>query len=261
MNQFDLRKLSLTLILVAVNVAVFIRGTMVAGTLWPTRTTQFDIDYGEIGIFIAQRGEWWRLFTGGFLHSGIAHLVFNMLFLWFLGRFLEDLLGPARFFFLYFGSLLGGAFGVLLLEDAFTVTVGASGAVFGLMGSALVLRRLASGTTNVSGLAFLLVINLLITFTVPGISIGGHLGGLAGGVIISLGYLLIYRWSQDSYFRAISRLELNWSQGQIFKRTRRREIWLASGWAAILGGLFFVGGLWAAELSVPDSPFFIITNR
>lgn len=260
MKQSVTRKLSLTLILVAVNVAVFIRGTIVAGTLWPTRTTQFDIDYGEIGIFIAVRGEWWRLFTGGFLHSGIAHLVFNMLFLWFLGSFLESLLGSVRFFFLYFGSLLAGAFGVLLLEDAFTVTVGASGAVFGLMGGALVLRRLSGGDTNVSGLAFLLVINLLITFTVPGISIGGHLGGLVGGVMVSYGYLLVYRLSQDNYFKAISNSELGTSQAQIFKRTRRKEIILSSALAVALCGLFFLGGLWTAEISAPDSPFFIITN-
>ncbi len=185
MSESQARKLSLTAVLIAVNVLVFIRGSIVAGTLWPTKVTQFDIDYGEIGIAIALDNEWWRLFTGGFLHRGLAHVFFNMLLLWFLGRSLESLIGVVRFFFLYFGALLAGAFGALLLEDAFTVTVGASGAVFGLMGSVLVLR---------------------------------------------------------------------------LAKFRRREIVWSSAVAAVLGALFFVGGLWAAELSLPDGPFFYNGN-
>jgi len=248
MSESQARKLSLTAVLIAVNVLVFIRGSIVAGTLWPTKVTQFDIDYGEIGIAIALDNEWWRLFTGGFLHRGLAHVFFNMLLLWFLGRSLESLIGVVRFFFLYFGALLAGAFGALLLEDAFTVTVGASGAVFGLMGSVLVLRRLFGGSINVSGLVFLLVINLVLTFAVPGISIGGHLGGLLGGVLISFCYLLFYRAAQGAYFRATANPSVRLTQAQIFAKFRRREIVWSSAVAAVLGALFFVGGLWAAEL-------------
>ena len=262
MNQSQLKhtlsQINLTTVLVAVNVLVFILGAISSRTIWPTRTTQFDIDYGEIGWEIAHNGEWWRLFTGAFLHSGIAHLFFNMWLLYLLGRTLEKLLGSSRFFFLYFGALLAGALGVLLLEDAFTVTVGASGAVFGLMGAALILNRMFDGGFNVSGLAFLLIINLLLTFSVPGISVGGHLGGLVGGLVISFCYLVIYRTSQTGYFNALADPAADFNQARIFAKFRRREVLASSIIAGLLGLLFFLAGLWAAELSVPDGPVFLI---
>ena len=255
MNQSQLKhtlsQLNLTTILVAVNVLVFIRGSIAARTIWPTRVTQFDIDYGEIGWKIAQNNEWWRLFTGAFLHSDIAHLFFNMWLLYLLGRALERLLGSIRFFFLYFGALLAGALGVLLLEDAFTVTVGASGAVFGLMAAALVLNRMFDGGFNVGGLAFLLVINLVLTFTVPSISVGGHLGGLAGGLVIGFCYLVIYRASQTGYFNALADPSADFNQARTFTKFRRREVVASSIIASLLGLLFFLAGLWAAELSLP----------
>jgi membrane associated rhomboid family serine protease len=128
-------------------------------------------------------GEWWRLVTSGFLHAGLFHLGMNMLLLWWFGAPLEQGLGRARFIALYAVSLLAGAAGALLLS-AQTPTVGASGAVFGLFGAAFVLERQA-GVTR--GPAFtIIVLNLLLTFVVPGISIGGHLGGLAGGALAML---------------------------------------------------------------------------
>lgn len=255
------QRLGLTQILIAINVVVFIRGTMVAGTLWPTKTTQFDVDYGEVGLLIGLDNEWWRLFTGGFLHSGIAHVVFNMLLLWLLGRPLESLLGVSRFFFLYFGALLAGAFGVMLWEydSPNVVTVGASGAIFGLMAAVLVLSRLFGGQINVSGLVFLLLINLLLTFTVPGISVGGHLGGMVGGALIGVCYLLIYRLAQAGYFRALrvaggdgvadAGAGGRVAPGQIFARFRRWEVVLSCVVAGALAAGFFLGGWWLAEES------------
>ena len=138
----------------------------------------FSIDY--VGI---AEGEWWRMFTGGFLHAGFIHLAFNMFLSWMLGSQLERLLGPTSYLILYFGSLLSGALGVMLL-DPLALTVGASGAVFGLMGATVVyqLRRGVSPWSN--GIGTLLIINLIFTFARPNISVGGHLGGLLGGLLI-----------------------------------------------------------------------------
>ena len=132
-------------------------------------------------------GEVWRIVTAGFLHAGFLHILFNMYFLWFLGQLLEPAIGKLRFALLYGVSLLGGSFGALLLQPA-AFTVGASGAVFGLLGAAILAARARGIDPLQSSLGMTLLLNLGITFLLPGISIGGHLGGLvAGGVA---GYLL-----------------------------------------------------------------------
>jgi len=155
----------------------------------------FTIDFGLIGygrVFASRdsldfvgvsEGEWWRMLTGGFLHGGIIHLAFNMFLLWMLGSQLERLLGTTSYLILYFGSLLSGTLGVMLL-DPLAITVGASGAVFGLMGATVVyqFRRGLSPWSN--GIGSLLIINLIFTFARPNISVGGHIGGLLGGLFI-----------------------------------------------------------------------------
>lgn len=125
-------------------------------------------------------GEWWRLFTSGFVHYGLMHLGFNMAILYQLGTQIEHVLGPFRFALVFVAGLLGGSLGALVL-DPLALTGGASGAVFGLMAASLVVLHTRGANLRQSGLPTLLVVNLLITFVVPGISIGGHLGGLAGG--------------------------------------------------------------------------------
>jgi membrane associated rhomboid family serine protease len=128
-------------------------------------------------------GEWWRLVTSGFLHSGILHLGFNMYVLWFLGQMLETSLGSVRYAALYFAALLSGSFGALIFSPN-ALTVGASGAVFGLMAAAFVMQRARGIDVMQSGIGPLLLLNLAITFF-PGlnISIGGHVGGLIGGAL------------------------------------------------------------------------------
>jgi membrane associated rhomboid family serine protease len=126
-------------------------------------------------------GEYWKLLTSGFVHVGIFHLAFNMLALWILGSMLEPALGRRRFALVYFVSLLCGSLGVLLLGAE--QSAGASGAVFGLFGATVVLYRNRGFSIMESGLGFWLGLNLLITFAVPNISIGAHLGGLAGGLL------------------------------------------------------------------------------
>jgi membrane associated rhomboid family serine protease len=139
-------------------------------------------DFALRGVSVAD-GEWYRLVTGGFLHASLIHIGFNMILLFMLGRMLEPTLGTPRFLALYFASLLAGAFGALLLTDPLVSTVGASGAVFGLIGAAFIIAR-GRGMNALAGeLGFLIVINLVFTFGASNISIGGHLGGLVGGGI------------------------------------------------------------------------------
>ena len=287
MRQFRAPALSVTALLTAVNLAVFVRGIIDSGSLWPSRVTQFEIDYGlwgpEVGlggervlvglqfvnegdnvferyIYNVIGDEWWRIFTSGFLHHGIAHIGFNMLFLWLLGNRMEKDLGASRFFFLYFGALVGGACGALLM-DPNAVTVGASGAVFGLMGGALVGKRLFGNLARESGLMGLLLLNILISFVVPGISIGGHLGGLAGGAIVVLAYSAINKWTQDSYYRQRSRQPSTWQieagetgrrraasfdASRSFRRWRQIDVWLSCLSATAIGtGLFWLAILLA----------------
>ncbi len=144
----------------------------------------------DIGAVASEGGEIFRLVTSGFLHAGPFHLLLNMLALYVLGTLLEPAIGTARFLGIYFAALLAGSFGALLLSDPNEVTVGASGAIFGLMGAAFVVARNRGVDQIASQIGLFVVLNLLFTFSVPGISIGGHLGGLIGGGLAAL--LVIY---------------------------------------------------------------------
>ena len=133
-------------------------------------------------------GEWWRLVTSGFLHDPRSpiHIMFNMYILYWLGTMLEPTLGHIRFAALYLASLLAGSFGALLVAPD-SLTVGASGAVFGLMGAAFVLQRAQGVDPMQSGVGPVILLNLALSFIIPGISIGGHIGGLVGGAAAALG--------------------------------------------------------------------------
>jgi membrane associated rhomboid family serine protease len=127
--------------------------------------------------------EYYRLLSAGFLHFGIIHIAFNMFLLFQLGRLLEPAIGRIRFGLLYFASLFAGSFGALVLSGHSTVSGGASGAVFGLMAAAFVGLRNRGVNPFSTGIGTLLVLNLIITFTIPGISIGAHVGGIVGGAL------------------------------------------------------------------------------
>ena len=174
-----------TNVLLALNVAIFVAGM---GSGLRTRGSVI-IDGGLIasgrtvdGLVGVAEGEWWRLVTSGFLHANLLHVGFNCLVLYQLGQLLEPALGRLRFGIVYFAAMLTGSFGVLLLSPD-RLTVGASGAVFGLMGAAIAVFRSRGINPFDTGLGGAVMINLLITFTLPGISIGGHVGGLVGGVV------------------------------------------------------------------------------
>jgi membrane associated rhomboid family serine protease len=140
------------------------------------------LEEGAISRSAIADGEYWRLLTAGFLHAGLFHLFFNMFALYILGTMLEPAIGRLRFALIYFVSLLAGSFGALLVEPD-SLTVGASGAIFGLMGAAVIVLRNRGISPLESGLGLWIGLNLLITFTVPNISIGGHIGGLIGGAL------------------------------------------------------------------------------
>lgn len=170
--------------LVAINVLVFVLTVVQAGSLGGNAAAGLFRQWGLWPTAVAD-GELWRLFTAGFLHFGPIHLAFNMLALWVIGRDLEQVLGWARFLVVYLVSLLGGSLVVFLFENEATLTGGASGAVFGLMGGlAVVLLRLRRSP----GPALTIIaLNVFISFVVPGISILGHLGGLVFGAAVTAG--------------------------------------------------------------------------
>jgi membrane associated rhomboid family serine protease len=141
--------------------------------------------HGALYAPLVANGDWWRLITAAFLHYGPLHLLMNMLVLWFVGGPIEQAMGRLRYLLLYLVSGLAGSAGALLVNTS-TVTVGASGAIFGLFGALLVLEYQHTGRL-VGGPAFTLIaINLVFTFAIPGISWGGHLGGLVGGAVGTL---------------------------------------------------------------------------
>jgi membrane associated rhomboid family serine protease len=174
--------------LIGINVAIFVVMVATGGSLsraggplyeWGALFVQARLTDGHIGGLA--EGEWWRLLSAAFLHHGIFHLGMNMLILYLIGTPLEMALGRGRYLALYLVSALAGSAGALLLSPG-AITVGASGAIFGMFGAALVLERLGASALGGSIMG-LVIINLVITFTIPGISIGGHLGGFAGGAI------------------------------------------------------------------------------
>jgi membrane associated rhomboid family serine protease len=155
----------------------------------------FDNRFWLIGLSIdpelhevvgVAHGQYYRLITSAFLHGGFLHLFFNMYALLIVGPELERVLGRLRFLSVYFLSALGGSTLAYVLVNPHQPTVGASGAIFGLFGALFVVaRRLGRDST---GILALIVINLVITFTVPNISWQGHLGGLATGTVLAVAY-------------------------------------------------------------------------
>jgi len=192
-----------TLALIAINVVVF----LAEGNLTFASSTS-----GTGGVYLkgallgsspfpalagqgVAHGQFWRIVTGGFLHENLLHIAFNMYILYILGQMLEPVLRRLRFAVVYFVSLLTGSLGALLVTPH-SLTVGASGAVFGLMGAAAVEMRARQIPIMQSGVGGLILINLVISFTLPGISWGGHIGGLIGGTLAAAAIQLGDRYRQ-----------------------------------------------------------------
>ncbi|MFB4316456.1 rhomboid family intramembrane serine protease [Actinomadura sp. 21ATH] len=175
-------------------------GICVAVYLAELASTEVVRDFMMVGLGLGRggaligvaEGQWYRLFTSMFLHQppsggsfGITHILFNMWALWAIGPALEQALGRWRFLALYVLSGLGGSV-LLYLVEPLSGAVGASGAIFGLFGAFFIIGRKLGG--QVGPIVFLLVINLIITFAVPGISWQGHIGGLVVGAALAVAY-------------------------------------------------------------------------
>jgi membrane associated rhomboid family serine protease len=185
-----LRGTPVTTLLIAANVLAFVfevarvgpellmgggslRGLIASGALVP--------------VMVRENGEYWRLVTGGFLHGSLLHVAVNMYSLYALGRFVEAIAGASRMAVVYAVSLVGSALAVVYLGGPFEVTVGASGAIFGLFGAlfAIGFKLGRPGMRLVRANLGILAINLIMTFTVSGISRWGHVGGLVVGFLVA----------------------------------------------------------------------------
>ena len=205
---------AVTMALIGINVAVYLAELAAGGSISGTGNWIFNHGAlfasgayvpGGVGTLPAHasapgfhlvgvaHGEWWRVITAAFLHYGPFHLAINMYSLFFAGSLLEQVIGRWRFALLYLGSGVAGSAGAIWLSPD-KVTVGASGAIFGILGGLFVLERrnhIATGG-QVGGL---IVLNLVFTFVLSSfISVGGHVGGLLGGVVL-MSLLLRYRRS------------------------------------------------------------------
>jgi membrane associated rhomboid family serine protease len=178
-----------TQVLIAINVIVFLTegssAYTIAGSVNGSSTVFL---HGLLfGGYIKQGHDYYRLITSGFLHVDILHIASNMIVLYWLGRLLEPAIGSRRFVAIYFVGLLAGSMGVMIYSPH-TASVGASGAIFGLMGSAFAeaQRRHADAVRN--QLVLLIALNLIITFSLPYISVGAHIAGLVGGGLATVAF-------------------------------------------------------------------------
>jgi membrane associated rhomboid family serine protease len=180
-----------TTALISINGGIYL--LQLAGGASISADSGWIFEHGALYGPLVAEGDWYRLLTAAFLHYGPIHLGMNMLALWWIGRPLEAALGPVKYLLLYLVSGLAGSAGALIANPT-AVTVGASGAIFGILGAAIVLERQQTLVLG-GGAMGLLFVNLAFTFVVPGISIGGHLGGLAGGALAAL---VLSRFGQRS---------------------------------------------------------------
>ncbi|WP_405134106.1 rhomboid family intramembrane serine protease [Nocardia sp. NBC_01388] len=181
--------------LIAVNVLVFAITAFQAHSVMDNQRSDLFVDWMLVPALVGH-GQWVRVIGSAFLHYGPIHLLANMFALYVLGPYCEIALGRARYLSVYAVSLLGGSAAVTVLSNPLTASAGASGAIFGLFGAvAVVMLRTRQNLTQIM---VLLVINLIITFSVPGISVWAHLGGLLAGTVAAGGILYLPRWLRAS---------------------------------------------------------------
>jgi membrane associated rhomboid family serine protease len=182
-----------TYVLIALNVAVYFGAS---------NSAQAANDLVLFGPAVAD-GDYWRLISSGFLHLEIIHILLNMLSLFWLGRMIEPALGHARFVAIYIVSLLGGSLGVMILSPD-EATLGASGAIYGLLGAAIVMARNRQISLIQSGLLPILALNFVLTLSIPNISLGGHVGGLVGGLVATFVVEQLSMRRRDSLVPAVA---------------------------------------------------------
>ncbi len=206
---------TVTYALIGITVAVFLVQLMVG-------IDESSVQWGMWPARVAVNGAWWLLLTSAFLHGSFLHIAFNMYVLFALGPVLERVLGHGRYLVLYLVAALGGGVASFWFSSVNAVSVGASGAIFGLMGALVVAgRRLRYDIRQV---LILLAINLVIGFIAPGVDWRAHLGGLVTGAAVAAVFVLAPR--------------------------AHRVMWQVLGIAAILGTL--VALFWVRVLELGD---------
>ena len=186
---------AVTMALIGINVLVYLSELAAGGTVNGLGNTIYE--HGALYGPLVAHGDWWRLITSAFLHYGPFHLAINMYSLYFAGSILEQVIGRWRFALLYLASGLSGAAGALVWTPN-VPTVGASGAIFGVLGALFVLERRGNIATG-GQVGGLIVLNLIFTFVLSSfISVGGHVGGLIGGLLLMLAFARFRRSWQVS---------------------------------------------------------------
>lgn len=186
-NIFKPKKLIVTPIIILICTLFFI--FMLIKTNFDLSASNL-INYGAIQRDYVQSGEWWRLFSCIFVHASILHLLLNMYALYIIGSQMESYIGKLRFAIVFVISGLVGSLSSIIFSTH--VSVGASGAIFGLLGALLYFGyyyRLILGNSLKHEIIPVIIVNLLIGFMIPGVDIFAHIGGLAGGAftMMSLG--------------------------------------------------------------------------
>jgi membrane associated rhomboid family serine protease len=183
------RGYEVTKVLIGINVIAFLAEGSSAYTLTGQANLTASVFYHGLlyGPFIELKHEYWRLLTSGFLHFDILHIALNMYVLLWVGRLLEPAIGRMRFLAIYFTGVLAGSLGVLIVSPV-NPTAGASGAIFGLLGAAFVEAHRRGIEAVRNQLVMLIVVNLVLTLSISGVSIGAHVGGLIGGGLATLAF-------------------------------------------------------------------------
>ena len=176
--------------LITANLAVYVATAAQARSIMANSASALFEATALFPPIVAVRDEWWRLLTSAFQHFGPMHLLLNMYMLWILGLGIERSIGHARFLGLYLVSALGGSVAVMFTSQN-ALTAGASGAIFGLMGAYAIVAM--SLRLDVKGIGLLLVLNIGVSFLVPGVSLGAHLGGLAVGAVAAVALVVLPR--------------------------------------------------------------------
>ena len=177
-----------TEVLIAINVIVFLAEGSTAWSFASTPGNSWVLNHGILWWYSVRVNHYyWTLLTSGFLHLSILHILSNMYVLYWVGRLLEPAIGRVRFVAIYFTGMLAGSFGVFIVSPH-SATAGASGAIFGLLGAAFTEAQRRGVDQVRNQLVILIVLNLVLTLSLPGISIGAHLGGLVGGGLATLGF-------------------------------------------------------------------------
>ena len=194
---FKPKKVIITYVLIGILILIYLLGFVIG-------QEKIQMLYFLYGPFVRNNHEYYRLITGAFLHGSVAHLAFNCYALYIVGKQIESFYGKGKYLIIYFFSLLiGSLFSITLSENP---SVGASGAIFGLMGSLLYFGyyyRVYLGSTWKTNILPVICINLILSFTINNIDYFAHIGGLIGGILASMAVGLKYKDSKLNQINGI----------------------------------------------------------